>query len=105
MENSRGKWLEERKNGIGASDAAAILGLSPYMNNVGLWELKTGRREQKDIGNKPYVKFGIEAEKHIRALFALDNLQYQVGYEEFRIIRNPEYPFIFCHTGRMANRK
>lgn len=96
MENSRGKWLEERKNGIGASDAAAILGLSPYMNNVGLWELKTGRREQKDIGNKPYVKFGIEAEKHIRALFALDNLQYQVGYEEFRIIRNPEYPFIFA---------
>ena len=30
-------------------------------------------------------------------MFALENPQYQVGYEEFRIVRNPQYPFI-CAT-------
>ena len=97
MATNRTEWLKERNNGIGASDAAAILGLSPYMSNQRLWEIKTGRFVPEDIGDKPYVKYGIEAEKHIRALFALENPQYQVGYEEFRIVRNPQYPFI-CAT-------
>ena len=97
MMKTRAEWLKERNKGIGASDAAAIIGLSPYMSNEKLWEIKTGRFVPEDIGDKPYVKYGIEAEKHIRALFALENPQYQVGYEEFRIVRNPQYPFI-CAT-------
>ena len=92
----REQWKKERLNGIGASEAAAILNLSPYISNEQLWEYKTGRRVPEDIGDKPYVKFGTEAERHIRALFSLDNPQFQVGYEEFKIVRNPEYPFIFA---------
>ena len=30
---TREEWLEERKNGIGGSDAATILGLNPYKSN------------------------------------------------------------------------
>lgn len=96
MAESRGEWLKERRKGIGASDAAAIVNLSPYMSNLALWEIKTGRRQQEDIGNKPYVQFGIKAEEHIRALFALENSQYQVGYEEFRIVANVDYPFVIA---------
>ncbi len=33
---SREEWLEERKKGIGGSDAAVILGLNPYKNNIRL---------------------------------------------------------------------
>lgn len=94
---TRAEWLKERNKGIGASDAAAILGLSPYMSNQRLWEIKTGRFIPEDIGDKPYVKYGVEAERHIRALFALENPQYRVGYEEFRIVQNPKHPFI-CAT-------
>ena len=97
MAKNRAEWLKERNKGIGASDAAAILGLSPYMSNQRLWEIKTGRFIPEDIGEKPYVKYGVEAEKHIRALFALENPQYRVGYEEFRIAQNPKHPFI-CAT-------
>ena len=96
MIETREQWLKERLNGIGASEAASIVNLSPYKSNLELWEEKTGRRVAEDIGNKPYVKFGTEAEKHIRALFALDNPQYQVGYEEFKIIRNADHPFLFA---------
>lgn len=93
---NRDEWLKERLNGIGASEAAAIVGMSPHKTNVQLWEEKTGRRIAEDISNKPYVKFGAEAEAHIRALFALDFPIYKVSYEEFKIIRNPDYPFIFA---------
>ena len=50
-------WLEERKNGIGGSDAATILGLNPYKTNIELWEEKTKRKEAEDISDKPYVKY------------------------------------------------
>lgn len=40
---SRDDWLEVRKNGIGGSDAAAAVGISPYMSPLELWLIKTGR--------------------------------------------------------------
>ncbi|WP_144160769.1 YqaJ viral recombinase family protein, partial [Paraburkholderia sp. BCC1885] len=40
---SRDDWLEVRRNGIGGSDAAAAVGLSPYMSPLELWLIKTGR--------------------------------------------------------------
>lgn len=93
---TREEWLVARKDGIGASEAAAVLGISPYMSNVALWELKTGRRLDKDISESPVVRFGIEAEAHMRGLFQLMFPQYYMSYEPFKIIRNPEYPFILA---------
>lgn len=90
------EWLKERLNGIGASEAAAIVNCSPYMSNTDLWELKTGRRTAVDISEKPYVRYGNIAEFYLRGLFALDYPQYEVTYDEFKMIRNPDYPFIFA---------
>lgn len=42
---SREDWLSVRKNGIGGSDAAAAVGLHPYMSALELWLDKTGRAE------------------------------------------------------------
>ena len=93
----REEWLKARINGIGASEAAAVVGMSPYKSNIELWEEKTGRRKAPDISDKPYVQYGKEAEKHLRALFALDFPQYQVDYDEFGMIRNNKnYPFAFA---------
>ncbi|WP_155027737.1 YqaJ viral recombinase family protein [Burkholderia pseudomallei] len=41
----REDWLEVRKSGIGGSDAAAAVGLSPYQSQLELWLVKTGRDE------------------------------------------------------------
>lgn len=92
----REEWLNKRKSGIGASDAASVIGLSPYKNNVQLWREKTGRAKSKDISGLAYVQYGIEAEQHLRNLFALDYPQYTVDYHNFKIIRNSEYPFILA---------
>lgn len=40
---SREDWLDFRKQGIGASDAAAAVGLNPYQSPLELWMIKTGR--------------------------------------------------------------
>lgn len=37
------EWLEQRREGIGSSDASVILGLSNYESPYSLWEQKTGR--------------------------------------------------------------
>lgn len=42
----RDDWLAIRKRGIGASDAAAAIGLSPYQSPLELWLIKTGRDAQ-----------------------------------------------------------
>ena len=43
---SRELWLEDRKKAIGASDVAAILGVSPWASAWDVWADKTGRLEK-----------------------------------------------------------
>ena len=94
---NRDEWLEARKNGIGASEAACLVGLSPFKTNVQLWEEKTGRREATDISNNPRGKYGTEAEEHLRALFGLDFPQYEIVYDQFGMIsNNQKLPFAFA---------
>lgn len=90
--NSREEWLQNRKR-IGGSDASAILGRNPYKTNIELWQEKTGRTVPEDISDKPYVKYGIAAEEHLRALFALDHPEYTVCYEENNIWINDRMPW------------
>lgn len=90
-------WLQERRFGVGASDAASLLGMSKWKSNQQLWEEKVGLREPEDISGKPFVQYGHDAEPHIRGLFALNHPELEVTYESpYKIMRNDEHPFIFC---------
>ena len=94
---TRKEWLKARQKGIGGSDAASVLGISPWKTNVQLWEEKTGITEPEDISEKEVVRFGKESEATIRQLFQLDFPEYQVSYDEFGMIANePDCPFIFA---------
>lgn len=44
--DDRKTWLEARRHAIGASDLAAILGLSPYRSPWDIWALKTDRASE-----------------------------------------------------------
>lgn len=88
----REEWLTNRQR-IGGSDASSILGMNPYKSNIELWQIKTGKLVPEDISEKPYVKYGTEAEKHLRELFKLDFPEYQVFYEENNMWLNDKYPF------------
>ena len=51
-------WREQRTKGIGGSDVAAIMGLSPWRTPLELWLEKTGKDSPEDISDKPFVRFG-----------------------------------------------
>ena len=90
---SREEWLQHRKERIGGSDAASVLGLNPWMSNTELWELKTGRRTKTFLDDNEFVKYGKAAEFHLRELFKLDFPEYEVFYEEGNMFVNDKYPF------------
>ena len=90
---TREKWLENRKNGLGGSDISAAIGVNPWMSNVDLWEIKTGRIQQADISELPFVQYGHDAEEHIRALFALDHPELEVNYSDWNSWTNEKYPW------------
>lgn len=85
-------WLKHRTK-IGGSDASAILGKNPYKTNVELWKDKAFHLMPEDISDKPYVKYGTEAEKYLRELFKMDYPQYEMFYEENNMWTNDAYPF------------
>lgn len=90
---NRAEWLEQRKGRIGGSEAACIVGMNPYQTNVELWEYKTGRRIAEDISDKPFVKYGTNAEEYLRELFKLDYPQYNAHYVDNNMWLNEKYPF------------
>ena len=89
---SREEWLQNRQR-LGGSDASSIVGMNPYKSNTELWEIKTGRAEQEDISDKPYVQYGSKAEEYLRELFKLDYPEYEVMYAENNMWLNDKYPF------------
>ena len=90
---SREEWLEKRTSYVGGSEAAALVGKNPYMNNIDLWQMKTGQQVKPEIDDKDYVIYGHNAEEHLRALFALDYPQYEVKYVDNNMWLNDRYPF------------
>ena len=92
------EWLKARLAGIGGSEAAAVIGQSPWCSNTELWRRKTGREVAPDISNNEAVKYGHDAEGLIRGLFALDYAhKYKTEYlGEFDMVHHPEHRFIFA---------
>lgn len=89
---NRQEWLKERSKRIGGSEAASIVGMNPYQNNVQLWEIKTKTVKTAEIENE-FTNYGKEAEKYLRKLFVLDFPQYKVEYVENNLFINDRYPF------------
>lgn len=63
MVQTREEWLAERKSGIGGSDAAAILGISPWATPVNVWLDKTGRAAPRE--ETEAMRIGTELEDFV----------------------------------------
>jgi len=71
-------WREQRTKGIGGSDVAALMGLSPWKTPLQLWLEKTGREQPEDISERPYVAFGTTMEPVIGAWYKKEHPAMQV---------------------------
>lgn len=64
--DNRAEWLEQRKHYIGASDIAAILGISPFQSAYSLWLEKTGQLErEEDPESEERMFWGLQLESAI----------------------------------------
>ena len=90
--DSREEWLQERKDTIGGSEAAAVLGKSPWLTNTQLWEDKTGRKPRGEISNEA-TEYGHAAEDPLRELLKLDFPQLTIGYFDGNIWESEKYPW------------
>lgn len=104
----RATWLQGRsKQGIGASEVSAIVGYSPWMTASELWEIKTGRRQRKDVSDNEAVQRGTNMEGAIRDFFmAIHGDEYTLEYHPFDILYQSERPHYFSTLdGELTDRK
>lgn len=63
----RAEWLERRRNGVGSSDAPAILGVSPWATSLDVYLDKTGATNGKTVTKE--MEWGLRHEPAIAAAY------------------------------------
>lgn len=84
------EWLKMRKSHVGGSDAAPILGVSPYKTAYQLWEEKL---DLSDQFQHPYMRRGVVLEEKARERLA----------EEYLIKVTPKVVFHPQHSWMVAS--
>lgn len=92
----RSAWLKGRRTGIGGSDVAAILGLSPYKTPLDVWNDKLGLFEDHEQSEAAY--WGTTLEDTVAKEF-----QKRTGYKVQRVdhqFRDPDNSWMICNIDR-----
>lgn len=66
-------WRKYRTTGLGGSDIAAIMGISPYRTALDVWLEKTGRQLPEDISSNEAVYWGTVNEANVADRYARDH--------------------------------
>lgn len=89
-------WLEERRNGIGGSDAAAACGVSQWNTRLGLFMDKTGQAPDKEETQRMY--WGKRLEDIVAEEYALRTSHIVKPVDS--ILRSQVHPFMLANLDR-----
>ena len=64
---TREEWLVKRMEGIGGSDAGAVVGLNEYKSPIAVWQEKTGRKTETE--DNDYLRIGRDVEDYVASRF------------------------------------
>ena len=98
---NRQKWLANRKNYIGASEVAAVLGMDPYRTPATVWSAKV-HGEPTDNDNDA-MAFGRDVEDAIAKLYTRRTGVKLEGDSDPEVIHHPEYPWIGATLDRWTS--
>jgi putative phage-type endonuclease len=96
VERSRADWLEQRKTGIGASEASAALGVNPYKSPIELWAEKCGLCEPPDLSENEAVEFGVRLERPIGEAYQARTGREVNFWPQDMIAVHPDIPWMLC---------
>ncbi len=87
------EWLEQRKLGIGGSDASVVCGINRYKSPVELWLDKTGQLPYQEAGESAY--WGTRLESLVREEFTKrTNIPVEQVHQ---LLQNEEDPFMLAN--------
>lgn len=90
--------IENRKKGIGASEAGIVMGLNENISPYQLWLVKTGRAEPENLSEVPIVYWGSIHEEPIAQHYSkLMNCKVR---RVTNTLFHKEHPFMLCHLDR-----
>lgn len=95
---SHEKWLEERRNAIGGSDASAVIGVNPFSSPYYVWADKLDKIPPKEESEA--MRQGTDLEEYVAHRFTLET-----GKKVRKcnaIIYNPDYPFAHANVDRLV---
>lgn len=85
-------WLEERSKSIGSSDAAAVMGMSPYMSEIDLWEKKRSSEISESEENED-MRRGHASEPLLLSLYSIET-GHGVLWGDGIVLRSNRMPFM-----------
>lgn len=92
----RAEWLNTRSVGIGASEGAAAVGMSPWQTPIELWKLKSGITAPKDLSGNAAVEQGNRMEPILRNFYMGTHEEYTLEYHPYDIIYQEDRPWLFA---------
>lgn len=96
---TREEWLAARLTGIGGSDAAALMGVSPFKSCLQVWAEKRGIGEP--IAETERMRWGHRHEPTIAAAFLEENPGAAlIDHGDFTIARNTAHPYLYATLDR-----
>lgn len=93
----RAQWLEERRKGIGGSDAAAIMGANPYASPLSVYMDKLGLAQEKPTTEA--MRQGTDLEGYVAERFCEST-----GKKVRRcnkILQHNQYPWMLANVDRL----
>lgn len=90
--DSRSGWLAQRLKSIGSSDAAAVMGMSPYMSETDLWEKKRASTISESEENDD-MRRGHESEPLLLSLYSIET-GHGVLWGDGIVLRSERMPFM-----------
>ena len=97
--DERKGWLERRKAGIGGSEAASVLGLSPYKSAFTLWSEKVGLLEPKGLDSE-WIEWGQILEEPIARKYSIVTGRTLIDHGRFAIRKSAGHPIMICTSDR-----
>lgn len=93
------QWVEARKNGVGGSDVASIMGINKYSSPLNVWLVKTGREPSPDLSDNEAVEWGNRLEDVVAEKFADEHPELKV-YRRNATLVSIERPWAFANLDR-----
>ena len=93
---TREEWLASRRNGIGGSDASAILGVNPYSTPLTVYVDKIGEGKEEETNEA--MRQGTDLEPYVAERF-MDETGLKVKKCN-RILQHPDYPWMLANIDR-----